>query len=69
MAQACLVDVAVEFAIGTHQHLVDHVVGRELASGEVADRLEVGDLVANEVGQLLEVRRDAREEHLRRPYR
>lgn len=51
-----LVDIAVELAIRAQQHLVDHVVGRELAGGE--------DLVADEVGQLLEVAGDEREEHL-----
>jgi hypothetical protein len=54
--QGMLVDIAVELAIRAQQHLVDHVVGRELAGGE--------DLVADEVGQLLEVAGDEREEHL-----
>jgi hypothetical protein len=62
--QGMLVDIAVQLAIRAQQHLVDHVVGRELAGGEVADRLEIGNLVADEVGQLLEVAGDEREEHL-----
>src|SRR5439155_13689912 len=62
-AQPPLIPLAVELTVRAQQHLVDGLVGRQLAGREVARRLRVRDLVPGELGNVREMAGDPLEEH------